>query len=105
MTYYFTEFGEWDSIVKARKSVYSVISGHYKSIKGMSKVTIYRMSTPVDKVEGYVNNVGDTIYWRKDDTSSVYLLNPNGILGKIIKYNAEDLRKKRIYARMKMVRG
>lgn len=103
MTYYFTEFGEWDSIVKARKSVYSVISDHYKSTKGMSRVTIYRMGKK-DKVVGYVNNVGDTMYWRKDDTSSVYILNPNGTLGKIIKYNTEDLRKKRIYARMKMVR-
>ena len=94
VTYYFTHFGEWDSIVKARKSAYSVISDHYKSIKGMSGVTIYRMSSPVDKVEGYVLNFGEKIVYKKDYGATTYFLNSDGTLGKVFQYGADDKRSK-----------
>ena len=96
MVTYFTEFGEWNNIVSARKNAYTEICNylHKHKYTGIVQITIYRMSTPVDKVEGYVLNFGEKIVYKKDYGATTYFLNSDGTLGKVFQYGADDKRSK-----------
>ncbi len=95
MVTYFTEFGEWNNITSARKKAYTEICNylHEHRYAGIVQIAVYRMSTPVDKLDGYVLNLGkDIIYQRFGATS--YFLNSDGTLGKVFQYGANDKRYK-----------
>lgn len=96
MVTYFTEVGEWDNIVSARKKAYKDICTYLHEHKntGVVSITIYRMSSPVDKVEGYVLNFGKKIVYKKDYGATTYFLNSDGTLGKVFQYGADDKRSK-----------
>lgn len=93
MTIYFSEYSESTNITDARKVARRFLVDACTEYKRSFSFAIYSMHREMDRVEGYVFNIGSNILWsRRDGKSATYFLNKDGTLGKVFQYGSEDKR-------------